>query len=367
MVDIIPDKARKGRGAIGNPDGRFEPRQRVTIDDGWAPQMGDEGEHEDDLAPPVRTTVTVDATRTIISRNDSPDISFDQSINAYRGCEHGCIYCFARPGHGYFGLSSGLDFETKIFAKPEAGRLLAEELRKPKYKPSPIAMGTNTDPYQPVEREWKVTRGILETLRDFNHPFSIVTKSALVLRDLDILAPMAKHDLVRVFLSITTLDRHLANKMEPRASTPTRRLAAIKGLAEAGVKTGVMTAPMIPALNDGEMEAILAAAREMGAVSAGYTLLRLPYEIKDLFQEWLAEHAPLKAKHVLSLIRDVRGGKLNSAEFGTRQRGEGPYADLLRKRFKLACERLGLNKNDWSPNTALFRPPPRAGDQLSLL
>ncbi len=364
MVDILPAQPRKGRGAISNPTGRFETATRQAVDDGWQRVTGDEGEDE---TPPVKTTVLVDSTRKIIAHNDSPDIAFDQSINPYRGCEHGCIYCFARPSHGYFGLSTGLDFETKIFAKPEAGHLLAAELRKPGYVPSPIAMGTNTDPYQPLEREWKITRGILETLVAYSHPFTIVTKSALVLRDLDLIAPMAKRDLARVFISITTLDRHLANKMEPRASTPTRRLAAIKGLSEAGVKTGVMAAPMIPALNDGEMEAILTAAREMGAVSAGYTLLRLPHEIKDLFSEWLNTHAPLKAKHVLSLIRSVRGGRLNDPNFGSRQRGEGPYAELLKKRFHLACSRLGFNRHDWHPDTSQFRVPPQPGDQLRLL
>jgi DNA repair photolyase len=365
MVDIIPERARKGRGAISNPTGRFEPANRVATDDGWAPVGGDEG--EDDGPPAMPTTVTIDSTRKIITTNDSPDIAFTQSINAYRGCEHGCIYCFARPTHAYFGLSTGLDFETRIFAKPEAGRLLAAELSKPGYVPQAIAMGTNTDPYQPLEREMKITRGILETLSRFNHPFSIVTKSALVLRDIDIIAPMARKGLVRVFLSITTLDHHLANKMEPRASTPTRRLAAIKGLSEAGVPAGVMAAPMIPALNDGELEAILTAAREMGAISAGYTLLRLPHEIKDLFTEWLENHAPLKAKHVLSLIRDVRGGRLNDPRFGSRQRGEGPYAELLKKRFRLACARLGFNEHDWNPDASQFTVPPRPGDQLRLL
>ena len=364
MVDPLPAQPRKGRGAISNPTGRFETATRQAVDDGWARVAGDEGE---DDTPPLQTTVIVDSTKSIIARNDSPDIAFDQSINPYRGCEHGCIYCFARPTHGYFGLSTGLDFETKIFAKPEAARLLEAELRQPKYVPSPIAMGTNTDPYQPLERQWKITRSILEVLATYNHPFSIVTKSALVLRDLDLIQPMAAKNLARVFLSVTTLDRHLANKMEPRASTPTRRLAAIKALSEAGVPTGVMAAPMIPALNDGEMEAILTAAREAGAISAGYTLLRLPHEIKDLFQEWLQTHAPLKAKHVLSLIRGVRGGRLNDPNFGSRQRGEGPYADLLAKRFRLACERLGFNRHDWHADTSQFRRPPKAGDQLRLL
>ncbi len=365
MADLLQDPVRKGRGAISNPAGRFEAESRRAVDDGWARVPGDEGDA--DAAPPVPTTVTLDKTRTIIAKNDSPDVPFDQSINPYRGCEHGCIYCFARPSHAYFGLSTGLDFETKIFAKPDAGRLLAAELRNPRYVPQVIAMGTNTDPYQPVEREWKVTRGILETLAQFNHPLSIVTKSALVLRDVDILAPMARKGLVRVFLSITTLDRHLANKMEPRASTPTRRLAAIQGLSEAGVPTGVMAAPMIPALNDGELESILAAAREMGAISAGYTLLRLPFEIKDLFCEWLDAHAPLKAKHVLSLIQGARNGRLNDPRWGSRIKGEGPYAELLRTRFRLACQRLGFNKHDWHPDASQFRVPPKPGDQLKLL
>jgi DNA repair photolyase len=364
MVDIVPERPRKGRGAISNPVGRFEPADRFATDDGWPVQSGDEGE---DSEAPVRTTVMRDATRSILNKNDSPDVAFETSINPYRGCEHGCIYCFARPSHAYLGLSTGLDFETKILVKPDAPRLLAAELAKPGYKPTVIALGTNTDPYQPLERQMKITRGIFEVLRDFNHPFSLVTKSALVIRDLDIIAPMAEKDLVRVFVSITTLDRHLANTMEPRASTPTRRLAAVKALNDAGVPTGVMAAPMIPALNDDELEAILEAAKEAGARSAGYTLLRLPYEIKDLFAEWLETHAPLKAKHVLNLVRETRGGKLNDPRFGSRMRGEGPYAQLLRKRFALACQRLGLNKNDWNPDLSLFKVPPRAGDQLSLL
>ena len=364
MVDIVPEKARKGRGAISNPVGRFEPAQRFATDDGWQAQSGDEGEDE---TPPVRTTVMRDATRSVLSKNDSPDVPFDRSINPYRGCEHGCIYCFARPSHAYLGLSTGLDFETKILIKPDAPRLLAGELAKSSYKPAIIALGTNTDPYQPLERELKITRGIFEVLASFNHPFSLVTKSALVIRDLDIIAPMAKKDLVRVFVSVTTLDRHLANKMEPRASTPSRRLAAIRALNEAGVPTGVMAAPMIPALNDDELESILEAAKEAGARSAGYTLLRLPFEIKDLFTEWLEEHAPLKAKHVLNLVRETRGGRLNDPNFVSRMRGQGPYAELLRKRFRMACARLELNKNDWNPDLSLFKVPPRPGDQLTLL
>lgn len=363
MVDIVPDRVRKGRGAVGNPTNRFEDAKRMATDDGWAGLSSD----PDDILPPLRTTVGIDSSRSIIARNDSPDIPFLQSINPYRGCEHGCIYCYARPSHGYLGLSTGLDFETKLFAKPEAARLLEAELRRPGYVPSAIAMGTNTDPYQPVEREYRITRQILEVLARFNHPFTIVTKSALVLRDLDIIAPMAAKHLAKVFVSVTTLDRELARTLEPRASTPLRRIAAIKGLAAAGVPTGVMAAPMIPALNDDELEAILEAAHAAGAGTAGYTLLRLPHEIKDLFAQWLETHAPLKAKHVLSLVRDTRGGQLNDPQFGSRMRGTGTYADLLGKRFRLACKRLGLNKNDWSLDLTVFKPPPRPGDQLALL
>ncbi len=363
MVDLRPDQPRKGRGSISNPSSRFDAERRFAIDDGWSHATID----PDDELPPLATTLSRDASRTIIARNQSPDIPFAQSINPYRGCEHGCVYCYARPTHAYLGLSPGLDFETKLFAKPDAARLLEAELRAPGYRVQAIAMGTNTDPYQPVERGAQITRSILEVLAAFNHPFTIVTKSALVVRDLDIIAPMAARRLCKIFVSVTTLDRELARTLEPRASTPAKRFAAIKALAAAGVHTGVMAAPMIPALNDAELEAILDAAQEAGAVSAGFTMLRLPYEIKDLFTEWLEAHAPLKAKHVLSLIREVRGGKLNSAAFGERMRGTGPYAELIAKRFRIACARLGLNKNDWSVDIAQFRPPPRDGDQLRLL
>ncbi|MBI1246029.1 MAG: PA0069 family radical SAM protein [Alphaproteobacteria bacterium] len=359
MVETLPDRPRKGRGAISNVSGRYEPSSRVAIDDGWE-------RPEDDDLPPLRTHVARDATRTIIARNESPDIPFSQSINPYRGCEHGCVYCYARPSHAYLGLSPGLDFETRLFAKPDAARLLDAELRKPGYKPMAIALGSNTDPYQPVEREHRITRQILETLRDFGHPFSIVTKSALVLRDLDIIAPMAARNLAHVFVSVTTLDRDLARAMEPRASTPPRRLDAIRCLAQAGVKVGVMAAPMIPALNDSELEAILEAAAEAGATSAGYTLLRLPLELKELFDEWLAEHVPFKRSHVLSLVRDIRGGALNSAEFGKRFTGEGAYAQLVSARFRAARARFGLDRNDWSLDLSQFRPPPKAGDQMAL-
>jgi DNA repair photolyase len=362
MVDTLPDKARKGRGAVANPDGRFEPQTRVRIDDGWGTL-----DEETEEPPPIQTTVSIDATRTIIARNQSPDIPFSQSINPYRGCEHGCIYCYARPTHAYFGLSTGLDFETKLFAKPDAAKLLAEELRKPGYKPSAIALGTNTDPYQPIEREMKITRSVLETLAAFEHPFSIVTKSALVMRDIDIIAPMAAKRMARVFISVTTLDRDLARKLEPRAATPPRRLEAIKALAEAGVPIGIMTAPIIPALTDWEIERLLEAGRAAGAQSAGYTVMRLPFEIKDLFVQWLDAHAPGKAKHVLSLVRQVRDGKLNDPNFGTRMRGTGTYAELIAKRHRLACERLGFNRNDWSLDLSRFKPPPAPGDQLRLL
>jgi DNA repair photolyase len=362
-----PDRARKGRGAVSNRPGRFEPHDREAIDDGW--RSGIAGDPDDEL-PPLRTTVAIDATRTIIARNSSPDIPFDQSINPYRGCEHGCVYCFARPTHAFLGLSPGLDFETKLLMKPDAAALLDQELRHPGYKPKIIAMGTNTDPYQPLERTQKITRSVLQVLADFNHPVGIVTKSALVVRDIDILAAMAAKRQAHVYLSVTTLDASLARKMEPRASTPAKRLDAIRQLAAAGIPTGVMAAPMIPALNDHELEKILDTAAALGATSAGYVVLRLPLEIKDLFIEWLDAHAPAKAKHVLSLIRGVRGGEqLYEAKFGERMRGTGPYADLLRKRFKLATQRLGLDhyKHRWEFDFSQFQPPPKAGDQLKLL
>src|SRR5271170_3508869 len=360
MDQAFPDRARKGRGAVSNRSSRFDAETRIAVDDGWT-------EIADDDLPPLRTTVARDATRTIIARNDSPDIGFDRSINPYRGCEHGCVYCFARPTHAYLGLSPGLDFETKLTAKFDAAKLLEQELRAKNYKCAVMAMGTNTDPYQPIEREHRITRGILQVLADHNHPVGIVTKSALVTRDLDILAPMAAKGLATVLLSVTTLDGELARTLEPRASTPRKRLAAISMLARAGVPTGVMAAPMIPALNDSELEAILAAAREAGALRANFTLLRLPLEIKELFTEWLETHAPNKAKHVLSLIRQSRGGKLNDPNFHDRFVGTGPYADLMARRFRLACRKLGLNQTKLTLDTTQFRLPPRAGDQLALL
>jgi DNA repair photolyase len=357
----LPDQARKGRGAVSNRPGRFEPGDRPREDDGWT------GDPDDEELPPLATTVTIDASRSAIAWNESPDVGFDRSVNPYRGCEHGCVYCFARPTHAYLGLSPGLDFETKLFAKPEAPRLLAEELSKPGYKPAVLGLGTNTDPYQPIERRMGITRGLLEVLSAFGHPVTIVTKSALVLRDLDILAGMAERGLANVTLSVTTLDRDLARVMEPRAATPGRRLEAIRKLAEAGVPVGVLAAPMIPALNDAELEAILEAAVEAGATTAGYVLLRLPLEIKDLFAEWLDAHAPGRSSHVLNLLRQTRRGGLYVDKFGERMRGVGPYAELLSRRFQLAVRRLGIERRGTRLRTDLFRVPPKRGDQLALL
>jgi DNA repair photolyase len=315
----------------------------------------------------LTTTLTVDSTRTIIARNDSPDIGFDRSINPYRGCEHGCIYCYARPSHAYLGLSPGLDFESRLFYKPEAAALLAAELRKKGYSCRPIALGSNTDPYQPVERRLGITRAILQVLRDFRHPVTIVSKSALIQRDLDILGEMARDKLASVTISVTTLDRTLARRMEPRASTPERRLETIAALAAAGIQTGVLSAPMIPALNDNEMEQILERARGAGARAAGYTLLRLPLELKSLFREWLEENFPDKAAHVLSLVAQTHGGRLYDSTWSKRMTGAGPYADMLRLRFDRACRKLGFNqRTTQSLDTNLFCPPPQKGDQLAL-
>jgi DNA repair photolyase len=352
--------ARKGRGAVGNAEGRFETRRIRPEDYGWDTGV------ENDAPPRLPTTVTPEKTRTILSRNDSPDIPFDRSINPYKGCEHGCVYCFARPTHSYLGMSPGLDFETKIFSKPEAARLLREELRHSGYRCEVIALGANTDPYQPVERDLNITRAVLEVLWEHRHPVGIVTKSSLVLRDLDLLAPMARQNLAAVFLSITTLDRELARTMEPRAAAPHRRLEAIKALTDAGVPAGVLASPMIPGLNDKELESILEAAAAAGARTAGYILLRLPHEVKEIFSEWLTTHYPLKAGHILSLVRQTHGGKLYESEFGTRMKGNGPYADLLKRRFETASRRLGLLKRDLDLDVTQFRVPPRPGDQPGL-
>jgi DNA repair photolyase len=348
----------RGRGAISNRDGRYESRTHEAVDDGWGPA---------DLEPPaLRTCVTVDAARSIITRNQSPDVPFEQSINPYRGCEHGCIYCFARPTHAYLGLSPGLDFESRLFAKPDAARLLEAELRRPGYRCRVIAMGTNTDPYQPIERERRITRQILEVLRAFRHPVAIVTKSALIERDIDVLAPMAEQGLAEVCISVTTLDRTLARRLEPRAAAPERRLATLRALSTAGIPTSVMVAPVIPALNDSEIEAILGACAEAGVQGADYVLLRLPREVKGLFEEWLECHEPHKARRVMSLVREARGGKEYDARFGERMRGDGAYADMIARRFRLACRRLGLDRPRCDLATSRFRVPPTAGDQLSL-
>jgi DNA repair photolyase len=357
MLERLPDEKIKGRGAVTNVTGRFEGYEKIRIHDGW--------DYAEDEAPLV-TSLIEDKTRTIIATNDSPDIGFNQSINMYRGCEHGCIYCFARPTHAYLGLSPGLDFESRLFFKPHAGALLEKALRAKSYTVQPIALGTNTDPDQPVEREKQITRQILQVLARFNHPVTIVTKSALVTRDLDILAPMAAKNLARVALSITTLDPALARSMEPRAASPARRLATVRELAAAGVPVTVMAAPMIPALNDQELEAILAEAAAAGAKSAGTLLVRMPHEIKQLFEEWLRAHAPGRADHVLSLMRQAHGGKLYNAEFGVRQRGTGPYAELLQLRFRKATARLGLNVERRPLDCGQFKVPPQVGDQLSL-
>jgi DNA repair photolyase len=363
MDDSLPSQPRKGRGAVGNPKPRYDREERHAVDDGWH-----RAEDSEDGPPPLRTTVTVDSTRSIIARNDSPDIPFHQSINPYRGCEHGCVYCFARPTHAYLGLSPGLDFETRLFAKPTAPELLRAELSKPSYRCKVIALGSNTDPYQPIEREHRITRGVLEVLRDFNHPVGVVTKSALVRRDIDILAPMAEKHLASVAISVTTLDRDLARHLEPRAATPQRRLDTIRALAEAGIPVSVLASPMIPALNDHELDGILEAAHAAGAIGAGYILLRLPLELTPLFEEWLEAHAPAKARHVMSLIRQSREGKTYRAEFGKRMTGTGAYAELLQARFAAACKRLHLNerRRGSSLDTTRFRRPPQKGDQLAL-
>jgi DNA repair photolyase len=363
-MDEIARRALKGRGAIGNESSRFERERRVLVDDGWSGAWGPGG--DEDLAP-LRTTVSDDASRTIIARNDSPDIPFEQSVNPYKGCEHACIYCFARPTHAYLGLSPGLDFETRLFRKRNAADLLAKELRAKSYACQPLAIGANTDPYQPIERDERITRAVLEVCRDFNQPIGIITKSGLVTRDLDILAPMAAKGLANVSVSITTLDRDLARRMEPRASTPPKRLTAVRELVAAGVPVAVLASPMIPGLNDHEMEAILEAAAGAGATGASYILLRLPLEIKDLFEEWLREHVPDRADRVLSLIRQARAGALYQSDFGTRMTGTGPIADLLSRRFKLATRRLGLGGRRWELDCSQFKPPPMKGDQLTLL
>ena len=348
----------RGRGARSNASGRFETAVREAFDDGWTV--------EDAKPQQIVTTVSPEKAKVIISHNDSPDVGFSASINPYRGCEHGCIYCYARPAHAYMGLSPGLDFETKLFFKPEAAKLLEAELRSPRYKPEFIHIGGNTDPYQPQERTLRVTRGLIEVLVRFHHPFTLITKSALVVRDLDLLAPAAAKGLVRVAVSVTTLDRKLARSMEPRAATPEKRLDAIRRLTAEGVPVTVMFAPAIPGLNDHELEAVLSRAAEAGASGAGYVALRLPHEIKDLFREWLESDHPDRARRVMSLIRQIRGGKDYDAEWGSRMKGSGPVADLLKVRFQAARRRYALDQ-PWAPlDVGQFRVPPKRGDQMDL-
>jgi DNA repair photolyase len=351
-----PAAPAKGRGATFNPANRFRRERREPVDDGWGPASApDDG---DGGPPPLKTTVRIVAARTIISRNDSPDIPFTQSINPYQGCEHGCVYCYARPTHAYLDLSPGLDFETQLFAKPNAAALLRGELAARGYRCEPIALGANTDPYQPIEREWRVTRSVLEVLAECDHPLTITTKGVLIERDLDLLAPMAARGLVRVFVSIAMLDRELARKLDPRAPSPQRRLQTIKALRDAGVPVGVNVAPVIPQLTDRDLEAILEAAAAAGARHAGWTMLRLPLEVAPLFRDWLDVHYPLRAAHVMSLVRQIRGGKDNESQFGKRMGGQGEFADLIRRRFALACKRLDLNTERDAPlDRSRFRPP----------
>ncbi|RDD61118.1 PA0069 family radical SAM protein [Ferruginivarius sediminum] len=360
MDEKLRDRAKKGRGAVANDaSARFTALQRSYGDDGW-------GSADEAVESAPATAVGRDSGRTAISWNKSPDIPFDRSINPYKGCEHGCIYCFARPTHAYLDLSPGLDFETKIFAKENAAELLRKDLAKPSYKPDVITLGANTDPYQPVERRLEITRRVLEVLAEARHPVSIVTKSATVLRDLDILREMADRRLVRVNVSVTTLDRDLARKLEPRAPTPPRRLEAIRGLAAAGVPVGVLAAPMIPALNDSELEKILTAAVEAGADTGGYILLRLPHEIKNLFEGWLETHFPARKEHVLSLVRQSRGGRLYDADWGQRMKGKGHYARLIQQRFRLAARKLNLNADRYDLDCSQFVPPAPDPRQMAL-
>jgi DNA repair photolyase len=354
-----PDTPRKGRGAISNPALRYSDTRVETVDDGW--------DAEADELPPLPTVVRADPARTIIAHNNSPDVGFSQSINPYRGCEHGCVYCFARPTHAYLDHSPGLDFETKLYYKENAAALLVEELAHPRYVCKPITLGSNTDPYQPLERKLGVTRSILEVFAETRHPYSIVTKGATILRDLDLIAEAARARLVSVFVSITSLDHDIKRTLEPRTASPEKRFQIVSALAEAGVPVGVLVAPVIPLVTDPDLEAILERAHAAGARWAGYVLLRLPLEIRDLFDEWLKAHAPLKAEHVMSLMRQMHGGREYDSRWGVRQRGNGPYAELLARRFELACQRLGINEEDRVElDTTQFRRP-SPGGQLDLL
>ena len=349
----------KGRGSISNRTPRFEQFQRERFDDEWA-------QAEPETTPKPATTVSLETARSIISRNDSPDIGFEQSINPYRGCEHGCIYCYARPTHAYLNHSPGLDFETRLYAKSNAADLLRKEFSKPSYVPKLIALGANTDPYQPIERRLGITASVLAVMEEFNHPVAITTKSASVTRDIDVLARLARKNLVRVFMSVGSLDRTIARTLEPRASTPGARIEAIHALSEAGIPSGVIVAPVIPALTDHDMEKILFSAKGAGAKSAAYVLLRLPLEIADLFREWLAAHHPLKEAHVMNLVRQMRNGKIYDSDYRTRMKGTGVFAQLLEQRFKRACLKAGLNQTRHPLDTTLFSRPPEDRPQLTL-
>ena len=348
----------RGRGALGNVHPRFQDLAREAYDDGWC---GDE-----DPPPPLRTQLAIDSARSIISYNQSPDVPFDRSINPYRGCEHGCVYCFARPSHAYLGLSPGLDFESRLFYKPDAVALLKKELRRRDYRCAPIALGINTDAYQPVERQTRVTRGLLETLAEHRHPVTLVTKSSLIERDIDILSAMARDRLVSVAISLTTLDKRLARAMEPRAAAPMRRLQTLGALRDAGIPVGVLIAPVIPVLTDPEMESLLAAAQAAGARWAGYVMLRLPHELVEIFHAWLGAVMPAKAQHVINAMRAIRGGQDYDHRFGRRMRGQGVYADLIARRFEVACRRLNLGGEPRSLETGLFSAPRNTGGQLEL-
>lgn len=354
---LDPSVKIAGRAARGNTAGRYERLSRAYEADGWT---------QDEAQPPLRTQVREEQAQRVISYNRSPDLPFDRSINPYRGCEHGCIYCFARPTHAWLGLSPGLDFETRLIARPNAAERLAAELRHKAYRVAPIAIGTNTDPYQPIEAERCIMRACLEVLQAFGHPVAIVTKGTLIERDLDILAPMAAQGLVRVGISVTTLDASLARKMEPRVPAPARRLATIRALHAAGVPVRIMTSPIVPGLTDHEIEALLQAGAEAGADAASWVMLRLPLEVSGLFQDWLKAHFPDRAERVMGLVREMHGGKDYEAEWGRRMRGSGPYADMIATRFRLAVKRLGLDHPQPALRRDLFQPPARAGDQLAL-
>ncbi len=357
LAEGTDPERRRGRGTLSNRSGRFEPVRREDADDGWGSL---------ETLAPFATTIAFEKAKSLIARNDSPDIGFDRSINPYRGCEHGCTYCFARPTHAFLGLSPGLDFESRLVVKRGAAERLEQELAAPGYRPRTIALGTSTDPYQPIERQHRVTRAVLEVLARCDHPVGIVTKSALVTRDVDLLAPMAAKGLVKVAVSVTTLDPKLARTLEPRAPSPARRLEAVETLAKAGIPVTVMVAPIIPAVNEAEIETILTRAQALGAREAGYVMLRLPLEVRDLFKEWLLANFPDRFRHVLSLIQSVRDGKQNDSTWGKRMTGTGPYAWMVGRRFELACAKAGFPKARAKLRADLFKPPVPVGGQLDL-